>query len=116
MKVEDCLFCKIATGTIPSKKVYEDSELFAFHDISPVAPTHILIIPKKHIASLSEISEDDAGMIAQLFGRIRIIAHELGIERQGFRVVNNCGEYGGQTVHHLHFHILGGRQLKWPPG
>jgi histidine triad (HIT) family protein len=112
--VQDCIFCQIVEGKIPSRKVYEDEDLVAFHDISPVAPTHVLVIPKRHVSSLMELEDE------QLAGRIllgiRKIARQLELDEKGFRVVNNMGSDGGQTVFHIHFHLIGGRQLTWPPG
>jgi histidine triad (HIT) family protein len=113
--VSDCIFCKIAEGTIPSKKVYEDEKVLAFHDINPVAPVHVLVIPKKHITSLATMEKEDQGLIGHIFGVIHNLAEELKLQK-GYRVVNNCGEEGGQTVAHLHFHLLGGRSFAWPPG
>lgn len=114
--MKDCLFCKIASGEIPSRKAYEDEQVIVFHDIAPVAPVHVLIVPKRHLASLNETSEADAGMIAHVFKVAVKVAAELGLSDKGYRVVNNCGKDGGQTVDHLHFHLLGGRYLDWPPG
>ncbi len=112
----DCLFCKIINGEIPSKKVYEDEKVYAFHDISPAAPVHVLIIPKTHIPSANALTEENAAVVGHIFTVAASIAKELGIAEKGYRIVNNCGEDGGQTVHHLHFHLLGGRSLQWPPG
>ena len=112
----DCLFCKIIAGDIPSVKVYEDDKVFAFRDIEPQAPTHILIIPKEHIASANELTEENASIVGHIFAVAAKIAKEEGISEGGYRIVNNCGEDGGQTVKHLHFHMLGGRSLAWPPG
>jgi len=112
----DCLFCKIIAGDIPSVKVYEDDKVFAFRDIEPQAPTHILIIPKEHIASANELTEENASIVGHIFVVAAKIAKEEGIADGGYRIVNNCGEDGGQTVKHLHFHMLGGRSLQWPPG
>ncbi len=108
--MSDCLFCKIVAGDIPSTKVYEDELVLAFRDIAPQAPTHILVIPKAHIASVAEISAENSGVVAHIFEVIAKIAKEEGLEN-GYRVVSNCGADAGQTVHHLHFHILGGKQL-----
>ena len=105
-----CLFCKIAGGEIPSTKVYEDGQILAFRDIAPQAPTHILVIPKAHIAYVAEITEENAAVVAHIFQMIPRIAKEEGLEN-GYRVVSNCGDDAGQTVHHLHFHILGGKKL-----
>ena len=106
----DCLFCKIVAGDIPSTKVYEDETVLAFRDIAPMAPTHILVIPKAHIGSVAEITEENSGVMARIFEVIAKIAREEGLD-EGYRVVSNCGAHAGQTVHHLHFHILGGKQL-----
>lgn len=106
----DCLFCKIAAGEIPSTKVYEDELVLAFRDIAPMAPTHILVIPKTHIGSVAEITAENSGVVAHIFEVIPQIAQAEGLTN-GYRVVSNCGADAGQTVHHLHFHILGGRQL-----
>lgn len=114
--MNDCIFCKISKGEIPSKKVYEDDKVFVFHDINPEAPVHVLVIPKEHIASANNIDETNSDIMAHIFLVIHKIVRELGIAEDGYRIVNNCGEDGGQTVNHLHFHILGGRSLKWPPG
>ncbi len=109
----DCIFCKIVEGTIPSDKVYEDDRVLAFHDVAPQSPVHVLVIPKRHIVSLAALSEADDALLAHLFAVIRRIAAEQGIADSGYRVVTNVGEDGGQSVKHLHFHILGGRALKW---
>ena len=105
-----CLFCKIVAGEIPSTKVYEDDQVLAFRDIAPQAPTHILVIPKAHIASVAEITAENSAVISHIFEIIPQIAKAEGLD-EGFRVVSNCGDHAGQTVHHLHFHILGGKQL-----
>ena len=106
----DCIFCKIIAGEIPSAKVYEDEICLAFRDINPQAPTHILVIPKVHIASVAEISAENSGVVAHIFEKIAEIAKAEGLGG-GYRVVSNCGDHAGQTVHHLHFHILGGKPL-----
>ena len=106
----DCIFCKIAAGEIPSTKVYEDDRILAFRDIAPMAPTHILVIPKEHIPSVDGITEENAAVVAHIFSVIPKIAAEEKLEK-GYRVVSNCGPDAGQTVNHLHFHILGGKQL-----
>lgn len=108
--MSDCLFCKIAAGEIPSKKVYEDDQILAFYDVNPMAPVHVLVIPKVHIASVAAVTEETAPVVAHIFTVIPQIARELGLE-DGFRVVSNCGEHAGQSVKHLHFHILGGKPL-----
>lgn len=106
----DCLFCKIINGEIPSKKVYEDESVFAFYDINPQAPVHILVIPKEHISSAAEVTSANSAVISHIFEVIANIAKEQNLS-EGFRVVTNCGAHAGQTVGHLHFHILGGAQL-----
>lgn len=106
----DCLFCKIVAGDIPSTKVYEDETVLAFRDIAPMAPTHILVIPKVHIGSVAEVTGENSAVVAHIFEVIAKIAKEEGLTK-GYRVVSNCGEHAGQTVKHLHFHILGGKQL-----
>lgn len=111
----DCLFCKIVNGEIPSTKVYEDDLVYAFNDIDPKAPFHVIVIPKKHIASAAEITAENSSYISAVFEAIAKIAAENNLEK-GFRVVNNCGEDGGQTVGHIHFHLLARRNLAWPPG
>ena len=108
--MSDCLFCKIVAGDIPSTKVYEDETVYAFRDIAPQAPTHILVIPKTHIPSVDGITAENSGVVAHIFETIPQIAAEEGLTG-GYRVVSNCGPDAGQTVHHLHFHILGGREL-----
>ena len=108
--MENCLFCKIIAGDIPSTKVYEDETVLAFRDIAPQAPTHILVIPKAHIGSVAEITGDNSNVVAHIFEVIPAIAKAEGLEG-GYRVVSNCGDDAGQTVHHLHFHILGGKKL-----
>ena len=108
--MENCLFCKIVAGDIPSTKVYEDEQVLAFRDIAPMAPTHILVIPKAHIGSVAEINAENAQLVAHIFTVIPQIAQAEGLTG-GYRVVSNCGADAGQTVHHLHFHILGGKEL-----
>ena len=113
--MSDCLFCKIVEGEIPSNKVYEDDRILCFHDVDPQAPVHVLNIPKKHIPSLDDLQEEDADLISYIMLKVKDIAADLGLEN-GYRLVNNCGEDGLQTVKHLHFHLVGGRKLTWPPG
>lgn len=108
--MSDCLFCKIVAGEIPSTKVYEDAQILAFRDIAPQAPTHILVIPKAHIGSVAEVTTDNSAVVAHIFEVIPVIAKAEGLDN-GYRVVSNCGPDAGQTVHHLHFHILGGKEL-----
>ena len=112
--MSDCLFCKIINGEIPSNKVYEDELVYAFYDIDPQAPTHFLVIPKTHITSCGEITALNSDVVAHCFEVISRVARELGLE--SFRVVSNCGAQAGQTVGHLHFHVLSGRDMTWPPG
>ena len=112
----DCLFCKIIAGDIPSTKVYEDENVYAFRDIEPQAPEHIIIVPKSHMASANEINSENSTVIGKIFEAAAKIAKDLGFAEKGYRVVNNCGEDGGQTVGHIHFHLLAGRNLQWPPG
>lgn len=113
--MSDCIFCRIANGEIPSNKVYEDDQILCFHDADPQAPVHVLIIPKKHIPSLDDVAEEDAQLLGYIMLMVPQIAKELGLDN-GYRLVNNCGEDGFQTVKHLHFHLLGKRKLTWPPG
>ena len=111
----DCLFCKIVAGEIPSTKVYEDDYVYAFKDIDPKAPFHAIVIPKEHIASADDITSKNSVLIAKVFEAVAKIAKQENLEN-GYRVVNNCGSDGGQTVHHIHFHLLARRNLAWPPG
>ncbi len=111
----DCLFCKIIGGEIPSEKIYEDDDMYAFKDIDPQAPVHFLVIPKKHIQDADALTEEEDALIGRIFRKAGELARELGCDK-GYRIVNNCKEDGGQTVNHLHFHILGQRSLQWPPG
>ena len=113
--MEDCIFCKIANHVIESNYAYEDELISAFYDMDPQAPVHVLIVPKKHIGSLDEATEEDAEILSHILLKIKDIAADLGLEN-GYRVVINTGEDGGQSVHHLHFHLLGKRAMKWPPG
>ena len=108
--MNNCVFCCIANGTIPSKRVYEDDLIVAFYDLEPQAAVHVLVIPRQHIACADEVNESNSGVIARIFERIPEIAKSLGLEK-GYRVVTNCGEHGCQSVHHMHFHLLGGEQL-----
>lgn len=116
MTQPDCLFCKIAARDIPATVVYEDDALIAIEDINPVAPVHILLIPRKHIASLNEITPEDSEILARIQLQAAELARQRSLDEQGYRLVNNCGEWGGQTVMHLHYHLLGGRNMQWPPG
>ncbi len=111
-----CLFCDIAAGKIPCKEVHSDEKFLAFRDIDPKAPTHILVIPRRHIAGLSELQDADSGLAGELVVIAARIANSEGLDVGGYRFVINCGPDGGQTVDHLHLHLLGGRRLQWPPG
>ena len=111
-----CFFCKIAEGKMETDKVYEDERVIAFNDINPQAPTHILIIPKKHISTLNDLEPEDTALIGELLLVAKNIASKLGFSDDGFRTVFNCNVHGGQSVYHLHLHLLGGRQMGWPPG
>ncbi len=113
---QDCIFCKIAAKEIPTEAVYEDEQMIVFPDINPAAPVHVLAIPKKHIANLMEMNSEDIKIVTHIMANIPRIAEKLGIGADGFRLVVNTKDNGGQTVHHLHFHILGGRFMTWPPG
>ncbi len=112
----DCLFCKIIAGEIPCDKIYEDDNVFAFRDINPQAPLHVLIIPKKHIAMINDLETEDAETMGHLFVAAKKIAQQEGYAEEGYRTVMNCGEAAGQTVFHVHLHLLAGRNLTWPPG
>ncbi|EGO63311.1 histidine triad (HIT) protein [Acetonema longum DSM 6540] len=114
--MQDCLFCKIAAQKIPAKIVYQDEQILAFHDINPAAPVHVLVILKRHVADLTELSSGDESLVGHIMLKLPLIAEQLGIAQDGFRVVINTKDNGGQTVHHLHYHILGGRFMQWPPG
>ena len=111
-----CLFCRIVAGEIPSTRVAEDDEVIAFRDINPRAPTHILVVPREHIASAAELTVDDGPLLGRIFAAAAEIARDEGIAEGGYRIVTNIGTWGGQTVDHLHFHLMGGRAFSWPPG
>ena len=111
-----CLFCKIAAGEIPASTVYEDDRLFAFNDINPQAPMHVLVIPKRHIATLNDLAADDDALVGAMVRTAAAIAREKGYDGPGFRTVFNCNAQAGQTVFHVHLHVLGGRTMTWPPG
>lgn len=113
---DDCLFCKIAAGEIPARIVREDASALAFEDVNPQAPLHVLVIPRRHISTLNELTDDDEALIGHLVGMARDIAHDRGLDGTGYRTVFNCNPDGGQTVFHIHLHLLGGRSLAWPPG
>ena len=114
--MNECLFCNMVSGAIPCDKVYENEYVLAFRDIDPKAPTHILIIPKKHITTLNEINKNDQDLLGELLLTAKKIAKDEGIDTSGYRTVFNCNSDGGQTVFHIHMHLLGGRQMAWPPG
>jgi histidine triad (HIT) family protein len=114
--MEDCLFCKIAAGQIPAKIVYQDGQYVAFRDISPQAPTHILVIPRRHIATINDMEPADAQLVGGLFLVAKKLAAEDGVAGEGYRMVLNCNRGAGQSVFHIHLHLLGGRPLQWPPG
>ncbi len=114
--MSNCLFCRIAAGEIPAKLIYQDEDVLAFHDINPQAPLHALIIPRKHIATINDLQADDAALVGKLFLVAKQIAAEQGYDEDGYRVVMNCGVHAGQSVFHIHLHLLAGRPLKWPPG
>ena len=113
--MNDCIFCKIVSGEIPSTKVYEDDTVLGFKDLSPQAPVHVLLIPKIHITSCADITPENSAVVAHIFEVAAKLGKEFGLEN-GYRIVNNCGEDGGQTVKHLHFHMMGGRAFTWPAG
>lgn len=113
---DNCLFCRIARGEIPARKAAEDDQIVAIHDINPQAPTHVLIIPRVHVATVDEMDEGHAGLLAHMVATAQRIARDVGAERDGYRLVFNHGPNGGQTVAHVHMHVLAGRQLGWPPG
>jgi histidine triad (HIT) family protein len=114
--MEDCIFCKIIKGEIPSNKIYEDDKVIAFHDINKEAPVHFLVIPKEHIESVNQINEKNSLIVSHIFLVINKLVSDIGIAKGGYRIVNNTGKDGGQSVKHIHFHVLGGRNLTWPPG
>ncbi len=116
MAVENCLFCKIAEGQIPSKIVYQDEDIVAFEDIHPQAPHHLLLIPRRHITSISDLTLEDGPTLAMLFMVANKLAQKLGLGERGYRLVTNVGPDAGQAVYHLHFHWIGGRKFRWPPG
>ncbi|MCG8015832.1 MAG: histidine triad nucleotide-binding protein [Candidatus Thiodiazotropha sp. 'RUGA'] len=114
--MSDCLFCKFVSGEIPVEAVYEDDDVLAFRDINPQAPCHVLIIPKKHISTLNDLSGEDAELMGKLYLAAAKVAKQEGIDEAGYRTVMNCNEQAGQTVFHIHLHLLGGRRMNWPPG
>lgn len=116
MSSDDCLFCKILDGEIPAELIYESDTAVAFRDVNPQAPTHVLVIPRKHISTINDIEQDDQEIIGSLYTAAQEVAAKEGVADNGYRTVMNCGEGAGQTVFHIHLHVLGGRQMGWPPG
>ncbi|NOR35443.1 MAG: HIT domain-containing protein [Woeseiaceae bacterium] len=116
MSEQDCLFCKILNGDVPADIVYESDSAIAFRDVSPQAPTHVLVIPRKHIATINDLGEDDQEIVGSLYLAAKDIARAEGLSDEGYRAVMNCNEGAGQSVFHIHLHVLGGRALSWPPG
>jgi histidine triad (HIT) family protein len=114
--VSDCLFCKISNGDIPASIVYQDDRVIAFNDINPQAPTHVLIVPKRHIETLNDLQSEDDGLVGEMVRRAAAIAKERGVGEGGYRTVFNTNRHAGQTVFHIHLHLLGGRSMSWPPG
>ena len=114
--MSDCLFCKILEGEIPCDRVYENDQVIAFRDVNPQAPTHILVIPRKHISTVNDLTPDDKNIVGEMILAAQVIAKQEGIEESGYRLIMNCNEGAGQTVFHIHLHILGGRRMNWPPG
>lgn len=112
----DCLFCRIVAGEIPASKVYEDDEMIAFKDVSPQAPVHVLIVPTRHIATLNDLQPGDEGLLGRMLLRAAAIAKERGVDGPGYRAVFNCNAEAGQSIFHIHLHVLGGRPMAWPPG
>ena len=111
-----CLFCRVIAGEVPSRKVYEDESMVAFHDINPQAPVHVLVVPRKHVATLNDLAPEDSALIGDMMRRAAAIAKDLGIDAGGYRTVFNCNRDAGQSVYHIHLHLLGGRPMHWPPG
>jgi histidine triad (HIT) family protein len=116
MTESDCLFCRIAAGQVPARLIHDDPEIVAFHDVAPQAPIHVLLLPRRHIVSLAALEEGDGGLAGRMLLLAARLARELGVAEDGYRVVTNVGRHGGQSVPHLHFHLLGGRSFSWPPG
>ncbi len=114
--MDDCIFCKIISGDIPSNKLFEDDQVIAFRDINPQAPTHFLVVPKRHVSGVNDLTTTDEALVGHVYSVIASLVKELGIDGSGYRVVVNSGKDGQQSVPHLHFHVLGGRLLAWPPG
>ena len=116
MAGDACLFCRIAAGTLPATVVYGDDDVMAFRDLAPRAPVHVLVIPRRHLVSVMDLRDEDLPLLGHIFSVVQEVARRDGIAKSGFRVVSNIGPDGGQTVHHLHLHVLGGRFMTWPPG
>lgn len=114
--MSDCIFCKIVSGDIPGDIVYQDDDVLAFRDLQPQAPVHVLVIPKRHISTINDLQADDAGLVGKLYLAAKDIAAQEGMADSGYRCVMNCNDDGGQSVHHIHLHVLGKRQMNWPPG
>ena len=114
--MSDCLFCKIVSGDIPAEKVFENDHVIGFQDLNPQAPTHVLIIPKKHVSTINDLQDEDRALVGEMFMAARQIAADQGLAEKGYRTVMNCNEEAGQTVFHIHLHLLGGRRMQWPPG
>lgn len=114
--MSDCLFCKINQGDIPANILYQDDDITVFKDISPQAPVHFLVIPKKHISTINDLQDVDTGLLGKMMLQAKKTAADLGVAESGYRTTMNCNDDGGQTVHHIHLHVLGGRQMTWPPG
>ena len=112
----DCIFCKIVSGDIPAEKIFENDHVIGFRDLNPQAPTHVLVIPKKHISTINDIQQEDKGLIGEMFLAAQQIAADEGLSERGYRAVMNCNAEAGQTVFHIHLHLLGGRAMTWPPG
>ena len=112
----DCLFCRIVRREIPARMIVDDDLVVAFHDVAPRSPTHVLVVPKVHIPSASDLTEDDGPLLGRMFATVASIARDAGIADDGYRIVSNVGRWGGQTVDHLHLHLMGGRSFDWPPG
>jgi histidine triad (HIT) family protein len=114
--MKDCIFCRIASGDLEAKLVHEDDDIVAFRDSNPQAPTHVLVVPRRHLATVNDLAETDAGLVGRLVLAARRIAAEEGIAEDGYRLVLNCNRGAGQSVFHIHLHLLGGRPMRWPPG
>ena len=114
--MSDCIFCKIVSGDIPADKVFENDHVIGFRDLNPQAPTHVLVIPKKHISTINDLQEEDKALVGEMYLAAKQIAADEGLSDDGYRTVMNCNEQAGQTVFHIHLHLLGGRRMQWPPG